>query len=80
MFKNLKNILNSNNGKILISIILGLGIASLLKKKCENNDCFEYVSPDLDEIKKNIYKFDNNCYKFEPNVIKCKNIKTIKML
>jgi hypothetical protein len=79
MLKNLKNIINSKVGRIIISIILGLGLASLVRKQCENNNCLEYVSPNIDEIKKNIYKFDNDCYKFESNITKCKNLKTIKV-
>lgn len=78
MLKKLKNVINSKIGKIIISIILGLGIASLFRKKCENNDCLNYVLPNLDDINKNVYKYDNNCYKFETNVIECKNMKTIK--
>ena len=79
MLNNLKKIINSEIGKIIVSIILGLGLASLFRNKCENNSCFNYVSPNLDDINKNVYKYDDNCYKFESNIIKCKNIKTIKV-
>lgn len=79
MLNKLKNIINSKIGKIIVSIILGLGLASLFRNNCENNSCFDYVSPNLDDINKNVYKYDDNCYKFESNVIKCKNIKTIKV-
>ena len=80
MFQNLKRIINSNVGKIIVSIILGLGLASLFKNKCENNSCLEYVSPNLEEIKKYVYMFDNECYKFESSQIKCKKDKNIKTI
>jgi len=79
MFKNIKKLINSKVGKIIVSIILGLGLASLFKIQCKDKECLEYTSPDLDEINKNVYKYDDKCYKFEPNIIKCKNIKSIRI-
>lgn len=60
--------------KYIISIILGLGIASLFRESCKNKNCFNFVSPkkdDLQTIEKDIYKFDNTCYTYEKQATKC---------
>lgn len=57
--------LQSRVGRIVVSIILGLGIATLFKPKCHKRDCLEFNGPDLDEIKDNVYRYNNKCYKFK---------------
>jgi hypothetical protein len=79
MIKKIRKLLNTNIGKILLSIILGLGLASLFKQKCDNNKCYAYSIPNLEEIEKNIFKYDKKCYKFDKEMIKCKNLETIKI-
>ena len=37
----IKHFLSSENGKIIISILLGLGFATLFRKNCEGRNCFE---------------------------------------
>ena len=70
-----KEFLYSKYGKIIISIILGLGFATLFRKSCSNEECYRFVSPDFKEVSQNTYKYDNNCYKFEPKPTKCNNQK-----
>jgi hypothetical protein len=62
--------LKSDTGKIIISIILGLGISSLFRKVCKDN-CIVLVSPDMDEIKGQYFKNNNDCYQYEPYAVKC---------
>jgi hypothetical protein len=51
--------------KIIISIILGLGIASLFRSACETRNCITIEGPKIDTVENSIYKFGNNCYKFK---------------
>ena len=71
-------LLYTKYGKIIISIILGLGFATLFREKCKGKSCYKFVSPNFKEVSSNTYKFDNSCYKFKPVAKKCsKNIKTV---
>lgn len=63
--------LKSYIGRIIISIIWGFGLATLFRRICKGKKCIILKAPEPNQIKKNIYKFDNKCYKFKPINIKC---------
>lgn len=63
--------LNSKTGQIIISIILGLGLASLFKKVCQDNQCIVIKGPPMDEVNKYVYKIDDECFKYSPHSTKC---------
>ena len=67
----------SNSGKYIMSIILGIGLATFFRSVCKGKDCFIYHAPPLDEIDDKIYKFDGKCYKFESVNTKCNSNKRI---
>jgi len=56
---------DKNSQKIIISIILGLGIASLFRSACETRNCIIIEGPPIESVENNLYKFGNNCYKFK---------------
>ena len=64
-------ILDSKMGQILISIILGLGLATVFRKVCKDN-CVVIKGPSFEEIKKYYYKIDDNCFKYTPEATECK--------
>jgi hypothetical protein len=66
------NVMSSDFGQILISVILGLGLASFFRKVCKNGRCIVVKGPKLDDIKKNVYKIDNECFKYTPQATTCK--------
>ena len=61
----LQKFVRSKSGKIIMSILLGLGLATLFRQACLGKDCLIYKAPPLEEIENNIYKIDKKCYKFE---------------
>ena len=75
---NFKRLLYTDLGRIILSIILGLGLATLFRKQCSGKSCYNFVSPDFNELTNSTYKFNNKCYNFEPIAKKCnKNVKTV---
>lgn len=60
-----KRLLYTDVGRIFISILLGLGIASLFRKVCKDKECIEFRGPIISEIDGRIFQFDNECYKFK---------------
>jgi len=68
---NFSKFLHSQTGKILMSIILGLGLATFFRSICKGKECIVSYAPPLDEIDDKTYKFDNKCYKFDKNAVKC---------
>ena len=39
---NIKRLLNTHLGRIIISILLGLGLASLFRKVCTDKNCIKF--------------------------------------
>ena len=74
---NLKRLIYSDVGRIVISIILGLGLATLFRKVCKERDCLVFHAPKLDKIKNQVFKFKDNCYKFEEEIENCDHNKKI---
>jgi hypothetical protein len=68
----LKTVLSSDVGGIIISIVLGLGLAALFRKACDDNKCILIKGPDMEEVKRNVYKINNDCFKYETEFAECK--------
>ena len=74
---NVKRLLNSPLGKIIISIILALGIASLFRKVCNDKNCIHFKGPILTNIDGKIYKHGKKCYVYHTHPVKCDSTKKI---
>jgi len=70
-------ILNTTAGKYFISIILGLGLATLFRKSCENDNCVVFKAPNINELTGKPYKFNNDCYNYKFNSASCDSKKRI---
>jgi hypothetical protein len=69
---------HSERGKIIMSVILGFGLASLFRNVCKDYNCLNFYAPPLDEFKDKIYKNKEKCVKYVPVATKCSlNAKTI---
>ncbi len=73
----LKKLLYSETGRTIISILLGLGLASIFRFSCKNNNCMIFKAPPIKKIRGKVFKFDNKCYKFNEVAGKCRNNKKI---
>ena len=73
----LNKIFKTETGRIIISLLLGLGLATLFRKVCKNRDCIVFHAPDIEKIKGQIFKFNDKCYTFKEKITKCKPNKKI---
>ena len=69
----INKLLDSYTGRVLISIIWGLGLATLFKKSCTNNRCIVIKNPGKDVIENNTYSYQGmkDCLKLKPVLDKC---------
>jgi hypothetical protein len=72
---NFKRMLNTSLGQFLISVIMGLGLATLFRRVCDSKNCIVFNGPVISEIDGKTYKFDEYCYKYELNPVKCNKAK-----
>jgi hypothetical protein len=65
-------ILDTYLGSVMVSIILGLGLAVIFSRSCYGQNCYIVRSPNPKEIAENVYQFENDCYKFSAQSTSCK--------
>jgi len=75
---NILKFFKSKIGMKLLSIILGLGLASLFKMSCDNRSCLVFKAADLNE--NNIIKHGGKCYKATDKIETCDKKKEIILL
>lgn len=67
----LDKFINTQIGKYLMSIILGIGLATLFRSVCKGSRCNVIKAPPMEEIDGQIYKIDGKCYEMKTNSITC---------
>jgi hypothetical protein len=63
--------LHTERGKIIMSILLGFGLASLFRTVCKGKNCHIFHAAPLDDFKDKIYKSNGKCVKYKPVPTKC---------
>jgi hypothetical protein len=66
-----QRLLHTETGRIFISIVLGLGIASLFRRVCKDRSCIAFRAPSIKDLEKDIYKLDDKCYTYKTKAVKC---------
>ena len=74
---NVRKLIHSKVGQYIISILLGLGLATLFRKVCNDRNCLVFKAPKIDKIDNQIFEFDDKCYKFTKKATTCDNSKKI---
>jgi hypothetical protein len=62
---NLKVLMNSYMGKVFISILLGLGLATMFRTVCKEKECIRFHGPIISEMDGKIYKHGDRCYQYK---------------
>jgi hypothetical protein len=74
---NFKRLLYTNIGRVFISILLGLGLATLFRKACVDKNCIVFNGPVITEFEDKIYKHGEKCYKYSMESSRCDSTKKI---
>ena len=61
---NFKRLLHQPLGKFFISVLLGLGLASLFRKVCKDKNCIIFKGAETEEIDSKVFKHGSKCYKY----------------
>ena len=72
---NINRLLNTETGQLFISILLGLGLATLFRKVCTDKNCIQFNGPVISEVDGKTYQFGEYCYKYELFPTKCNAMK-----
>ena len=63
---------HTDTGRMIMSVLLGFGLASLFRTICKGKDCLIFHAPSLDTMQDKIYKnASGKCIKYTPVATKC---------
>jgi hypothetical protein len=74
----IKRVMTDSTGTIVISVLLGLGLAAMFRKVCKDGSCIVIKAPKMEEVGKYYYKIEEDCYKYTPRVVDCPSKGVIK--
>lgn len=75
----ISKLIQSYTGKTIISILLGLGLATLFRKACKDRQCMVFYAAPTERVHDKIYKFNDKCYTFNNLAKSCDlNKKTVQ--
>ena len=66
------NFISRPEGRIIISIIWGFGLAALFRKVCKGRDCIVIEGPKPTELENKVYGFNNKCYTYKAETTSCR--------
>ena len=75
----LEKLFTTPSGKTMMSIILGLGIASLFHQTCKGKNCVLVHAPPISSVTNTVFKHPSSdrCIRYEINPVKCDKSKKI---
>ena len=73
----LRRLIETELGKNIISILLGLGLASLFRKVCHDKNCIKFNGPIIDDIQDKTFKHGEKCYQYKTQSDRCDTSKKI---
>ena len=70
--RTVQSVLEDRAGSILVSVLLGLGLAIIFfRRVCRGDQCVVVKSPGKDVLQDHYYKLEDDCYKYVPYAVKC---------
>ena len=76
----LQKFFNSETGKVMLSIVLGVGLASLFRTVCTGKNCVVFKAPPLEDFVEKSFRYGDKCYQYTAVATKCDpNKKIIEM-
>jgi hypothetical protein len=72
---NFKRLLYTPLGQFFISVLLGLGLATIFRKVCADKNCITFKGPVLSEIEGKTFKHGDKCYTYKVESAKFDKLK-----
>ena len=66
-----KKLFYTKYGQILLSSILGLGLATIFRRACKSGNCVVHKVPSRHDIQTKVYKEDDKCFKVSLEEAQC---------
>tara|TARA_B100000795_G_C22784190_1_gene433791 strand:+ start:397 stop:636 length:240 start_codon:yes stop_codon:yes gene_type:complete len=73
----IKRLIHGRFSKYVLSLLLGIGLATLFRKACNSRNCLIFRAPTIDKIKNQVFKYNEKCYTFKEEAQSCDASKKI---
>ena len=67
----LKRLFYTKYGQLLLSCLLGLGLATVFRRACRSGNCVVHKVPSRSDMANKVYKEDGSCFKVSLNEAEC---------
>jgi hypothetical protein len=64
-------LLGTDAGAIVVSVLLGLGLAAVFRRACKGDGCVVLRAPDAADVTRYHYKVGEDCFRYTPKVVPC---------
>ncbi len=71
MIERFVNAMKSPGLAILISFLLGFGLAAMFRPVCKGPDCVIMRGPPVQELRDAVYQFGSKCVEFKTKTVEC---------
>lgn len=61
---------------MLISAVLGLGLATVFRRACVGGTCYVVHGPAVEHVTGHVWRVDEKCYRYEPYPAECDGTET----
>ena len=58
-------------GTVIVSVILGLGLAAIFRRACKGNECVVIRAPELSRTQGHVYRIEDDCYTYTRTPAQC---------
>ena len=74
---NFRRLVNTPTGRNIVSILLGIGLATLFRRACTDKNCIVFNGPIINEVEGKTFKHGEKCYKYSTVSEKCDPMKRV---
>jgi len=67
----LKDFMSNRTGCIVVSALLGLGLATMFHRVCVGRDCVVVKGASVDYVTKHIWRSGGDCYRYRTEEVPC---------
>ena len=64
-------------GRVFISMLLGIGLATLFRRACNDKNCIVFNGPVHTDFEGKTYKYGEKCYKYSLSPTTCDKMKRV---
>ena len=75
----LEDLMKKEIGCLLISALLGLGLAAAFFRVCQGRDCVITKGPSVDYVTSNVWRDGEDCYKYKVKAVDCPDASTAEV-